>query len=86
MPDPPALGLLSKKAATAIPVELLFRLGAVSWNPAAAKLNRVEVERVHGAGCFVLPWTVTTQKEWNRILEIGADGAFSNEFFDEKGR
>jgi glycerophosphoryl diester phosphodiesterase len=37
------------------------------------------VETVHAAGCLVLPWTILTQADWERVLGMGADGAFCND-------
>jgi glycerophosphoryl diester phosphodiesterase len=79
MENPPALSILSEEPAGAELIRLLADLKAVSWNPSLRVLSRDQVARVHAAGCLVLPWTVVTRKDWDRVMEMGADGAFCNE-------
>jgi glycerophosphoryl diester phosphodiesterase len=79
MEDPPALGVLSEDTVDAGLMKRLGRLRAASWNPRARILSRDQVTRVHDAGCLVLPWTILTRGDWDRVMELGADGAFCNE-------
>ena len=38
-----------------------------------------QVKAAHAAGMEVLPWTVNTPEEWERLVNAGVDGIISDD-------
>lgn len=78
-PDAPALGVLTENAGAEAILPLCRRIRAFSWNPDWQCLNRQEISRMHQAGCRVLTYTVNQRKKIENLLEMGADGVFTDD-------
>ncbi len=42
-------------------------------------ITREDVERMHGAGLRVVPWTANRPEVWARLVQIGVDGIISDD-------
>jgi len=78
-PDPPALGVLTEKMSAEEIIPLCQKIQAFCWNPDYFCVNRQEINRMHQAGCRVFPYTVNQRKEIEKLLEMGADGVFTDD-------
>jgi glycerophosphoryl diester phosphodiesterase len=54
------------------------RLGATWLFPNFHYVDRELVEAAHAAGLRVVPWTANRQSDWERLVEIGADGVITD--------
>ncbi len=54
------------------------RLRAVSIHPPARMVTTEMVDRIHAAGCAILPYTVDRTADKTRLLRMGVDGYFTN--------
>jgi glycerophosphoryl diester phosphodiesterase len=53
--------------------------GAGIVSPLAALVTVEQVKAAHAAGMEVLPWTVNTPQEWERLANAGVDGIISDD-------
>src|ERR1039457_5632840 len=53
--------------------------GAGIVSPLAALVTPEQVKAAHAAGMEVLPWTVNTPQEWERLANAGVDGIISDD-------
>ena len=53
--------------------------GAGIVSPAAKLVTAEQVKAAHAAGLEVLPWTVNTPEEWERLVNAGVDGIISDD-------
>jgi glycerophosphoryl diester phosphodiesterase len=53
--------------------------GAAIVSPLAALVTSEQVKAAHAAGLEVLPWTVNTPQEWERLVNAGVDGIISDD-------
>jgi glycerophosphoryl diester phosphodiesterase len=53
--------------------------GAGIVSPLAALVTVEQVKAAHAAGMEVLPWTVNTPEEWERLANAGVDGIISDD-------
>lgn len=60
------------------PIERALELGSEAINPHCSMVNESLIERAHEAGLAVYVYTVDPEDEMNRILDLGADGLFTN--------
>jgi glycerophosphoryl diester phosphodiesterase len=49
-----------------------------SVNPEASSLNPLMVRKIHSMDCKVYAWLANSEKEIQRLIEIGVDGIFSD--------
>jgi glycerophosphoryl diester phosphodiesterase len=59
--------------------ELARDLGAEIVSPNQDWITAPVVKALHAAGVRVIPWTVNTEKDWARMLEIGVDGIITDD-------
>jgi len=59
-------------------VEEARQVGANAIGPHFSLLTQDIVERAHGAGLQVVPWTVNTEKEWEQVLALRVDGIITD--------
>jgi len=78
-PDPPALGVLTENMSTEKIVPLCKKIRAFCWNPDSFCVNRQEINLIHQTGCRVFPYTVNQRKKIEKLLEMGADGVFTDD-------
>lgn len=77
---PVALGALTDAEGAAEAARRCVRLGAFSWNPDFRRLSAEAVRRFRAAaGCRILPYTVNDPFEMDNLLELGADGFFTDD-------
>ena len=69
-----AVGLLADVPAGDRLFEWIEAVRAFSWHPDYRVLTRAQVERVHGAGARVFPYTVNGQIDTGGLLAMGVDG------------
>ena len=79
MGNPPALALISERAADRDTIEFCRRIGSFSWHPDYRTLDRRQVDRMHAEGIRVMPYTVNSPGDIQRVLKIGADGLFTDD-------
>ena len=73
-----AIGVLTyKQTAEALPV--CSRIRASAWHPHYRYFSREELDRAHGAGLKVLPYTVNSEAEMAYLLKMGVDGFFTDD-------
>ena len=53
--------------------------GAGIVSPMARLVTAEQVKAAHAAGMEVLPWTVNTPQEWERLVNAGVDGIISDD-------
>ncbi len=53
-------------------------LKTLSVHPRSRALKKQIVDRFHAAGILVIPYTVNRMDEFRRLLEMGADGVFTD--------
>jgi glycerophosphoryl diester phosphodiesterase len=53
--------------------------GAGIVSPVAGLVTVEQVKAAHAAGLEVLPWTVNTPREWERLVSAGVDGIISDD-------
>ena len=53
--------------------------GAGIVSPMARLVTPEQVKAAHAAGMEVLPWTVNTPQEWERLANAGVDGIISDD-------
>jgi glycerophosphoryl diester phosphodiesterase len=53
--------------------------GAGIVSPLAALVTPEQVKAAHAVGMEVLPWTVNTPQEWERLASAGVDGIISDD-------
>lgn len=53
--------------------------GAGIVSPLASLVTPEQVKAAHAAGMEVLPWTVNTPQEWERLANAGVDGIISDD-------
>ncbi|MGE0083495.1 MAG: glycerophosphodiester phosphodiesterase [Desulfococcaceae bacterium] len=78
-PDAPALGVLTENVNAEAIIPLCRSIRAFSWNPDCLCADRQQINRMHQAGCRVFPYTVNQKKEIEKLLEMGADGVFTDD-------
>lgn len=78
-PDAPALGVLTEHGRAEEIVPLCQSIKAFCWNPDYICLNRQQINRMHQAGFRVFPYTVNEKEEIEKLLEMGADGVFTDD-------
>ncbi|MCL1593413.1 MAG: hypothetical protein M3132_03560 [Actinomycetia bacterium] len=54
------------------------RAGGTIWSPASAQVTPNRVIEAHDAGLAVIPWTVNTIEEANRVITLGVDGLITD--------
>lgn len=59
-------------------VEEALRVGANAIGPHFELLERGVVVAAHARGLKVLPWTVNTEKDWRRVIDLGVDGIITD--------
>jgi glycerophosphoryl diester phosphodiesterase len=74
-----ALGLLSTDPADDNLLRWYDRINAFSWHPTYRKLNRKQVETLHGRGARVFPYTVNGIANYRKMLALGVDGIITND-------
>jgi glycerophosphoryl diester phosphodiesterase len=47
--------------------------------PEFPMVTRAKVERAHAAGIPVVPWTVNTPRDWERMVDAGVDGIITDD-------
>lgn len=76
----PAIALLSEKAnELGKELELCQRLGCFSWHPKYRQLTESRITKMHEFGIRVFPYTVNARQEIVRLIDMGADGFFSDD-------
>jgi glycerophosphoryl diester phosphodiesterase len=60
-------------------VDIGKEAGAGIVSPLASLVTPAEVKAAHAAGMEVLPWTVNTPQEWERLTNAGVDGIISDD-------
>jgi glycerophosphoryl diester phosphodiesterase len=53
--------------------------GAQTVSPVASLVTPEQVKAAHAAGLKVLPWTVNTPQEWERLVNANVDGIISDD-------
>jgi glycerophosphoryl diester phosphodiesterase len=66
--------ILVAGTAPVAPEALVSAAGASIYCPDVDFLDALQVQRLHGAGMAVLPWTVNDPSDWERLLGWGVDG------------
>ncbi len=61
------------------PLEWARRLGASAIHPDRRRCTRAFVDAAHASGAVVVPYTVNRAAELSRVLDAGADGAFTDD-------
>lgn len=79
MDEPPALAHISNHPADQTDLDMLLAMRAFSWHPRLTVLTRDQVEKMHGRGLKVFPWTINTRQEAESMLALGVDGLICND-------
>ena len=61
------------------PVAFAVSIGASALHPNRALASRAWAERAHEAGLAVIPYTVNSAEELDRVVGAGADGCFTDD-------
>lgn len=48
------------------------------WSPDYQLLNPTLIQEIHSYGMMVIPWTVNSTEEMNRLIEMGVDGLITD--------
>ncbi len=78
-PTAPAIGLLTAARTASDPLALCQRLRAFSWHPDHRSVTAEKVRGMHAAGIRVLAYTVNRPADFLHLLQMGADGVFSDD-------
>jgi glycerophosphoryl diester phosphodiesterase len=60
-------------------VDIARETGAQIVTPAFKWVTPERVKEAHAAGIQVVPWTVDTPEEWDRLIAAGVDGIITND-------
>lgn len=80
LPHIPRLAFISRHPATEEVVDRCKKLNLFSWNGLHEIITRKQVERLHRENIKVFAFTVNDPADYKRLLEIGVDGFFSDDF------
>jgi glycerophosphoryl diester phosphodiesterase len=83
--DAPALAWISKRPADHRTVAMCSRMDAFSWHPEHCVLTPEQVAMMHAAGIKVFPFNMKTREEFERMLDMGADGTIINDPIEALG-
>ena len=73
------------------PVKAAHSLGIDGVSPYYEEITKEQVDEAHSFGMRVVPWTVNSREDMERLYDMGADGMISDkpwvlrEFLEEKG-
>ena len=79
MERPPALACLTEGEVDDGIFDACQNIGAFSWNPDYRCLNRTLVDKAHGLGLRVFAYTINSQIEIKRLIQMGVDGIFTDD-------
>ncbi len=57
---------------------MVHAAGGAIWSPCSNDINEAAVREAHALGLKVVVWTVNTEAEMRRMLELGVDGIISD--------
>ncbi len=60
------------------PWQYLTARGFKAWHPNLYSLTEANVDAVHGEGIKIRTWTANTQEQWERLVDLGVDGIFTD--------
>jgi len=60
-------------------VQIAREAGADIVSPHYLIVNKARVEEAHRAGIPVMPWTVNSPADWDRMIEAGVDGIITDD-------
>lgn len=70
-------GYLLKNYNNSIP-KMIKALGGNIWGPEAAQVTKKNVQEAHNEGIKVVVWTINTEPEINRMIDVHVDGIISD--------
>lgn len=76
---PPALAYLSEGEAASRALAVCRSVHAFSWNVDHRYLDRKRIDAAHAMGLRVFAYTVNSAGRFRRLLEMGADGIFTDD-------
>jgi hypothetical protein len=74
MPDAPPVALISDKPFAKDTLECCKRLKVFSWHPRYNVVNRRKIQTMHEAGIYVFPYNISSRGEFQKAMQMGADG------------
>ncbi len=60
-------------------VDIAKETGVKMVNPNFKLVTAEKIKEAHAAGLQIVPWTVDTPEEWNRLIALGVDGIITND-------
>ena len=72
------IGFLLSPRDPARPIERARAVGAEALHPWGGLVTRDLIEAAHAEGLAVYPYTVDTEDDMRRLLDLGVDGLFTN--------
>ena len=79
MEDRPSLALLYKSPGYGDHLELCKKIGAFSWHPECAGLEKNHVEVTQREGIKVFPYNVDSLNDFQRVIQWGVDGVITSD-------
>jgi glycerophosphoryl diester phosphodiesterase len=73
------------------PWDYLKQRGFQAWHPNLHSLTAANVDAVHGEGIKIRTWTANKREDWERLVDLGVDGIFTDfpdqltEYLKEQG-
>lgn len=75
----PAIAFISNEPAGPDMIRMCSRLDVFSWHPNYRIVSQSQVQQMHDAGLKVFPYSVNTQADGIRMMDIGVDGIITSE-------
>jgi glycerophosphoryl diester phosphodiesterase len=61
-------------------LDACLKLGVLSWNAWHETLDKSQVDLLHEAGVKVLSFTIQTMAEYEKVIALGVDGIFADNY------
>ena len=74
----PAINTVALTYQPADPVTVAAATSAKIWSPNSRTLTAQQVTAAHDAGLLVVPWTVNSESEMEKLIEWGVDGLITD--------
>jgi glycerophosphoryl diester phosphodiesterase len=78
-PRPPSLALLTEGDGNDQTLALCRELELFAWHPNWRRLSRARVGQFRAAGLRVFAYTVNHRRAFERLIAMGANGAFTDD-------
>ncbi len=85
LPDIPRLAFISRHPASVEVIQRCKDLNLYSWNGLYEIITKEQVESLHAENIKVFAFTVNKPDDYKRLVEMGVDGFFSDDFIRVAG-